>query len=161
MRKKLLFRGIAGGVIAIAISAGVAVAVWSASGSGTGSALAYTAQSVTVNAVALTSSASSLFPGGPAGNVYFTVTNPNPYAIKITNVAWGTPVSTNPSACPSSVISVDPSAPTSGLNLTVPANGTSAAVQVNSVLDLSSTASDGCQGNEFTVPVTVTGQQVP
>jgi hypothetical protein len=143
------------------VGGGVAFATWSASGSGTGSALAYTAQTVTVNAVALSSSASSLFPGGPAGNVYFTVTNPNPYPIKITNVAWGTPVSTNPTACPSSVISVDPSAPTSGFNLTVPANGTSSVTQVNAVLDLSSSALDACQGNVFNVTVTVTGQQLP
>jgi hypothetical protein len=71
------------------------------------------------------------------------------------------PVSANPSACASSVISVDPGAPTSGLSLTVPANGTSAATQVNAVLDLSSSALDTCQGNAFTVPITVTGQQLP
>src|ERR1700733_13926281 len=103
MRRKVLLRGIAGAVVAIAVSAGVAVALWSASGSGTGSALAYTAQPVTVNSLALSSSSASLFPGGPAGNVYFTVQNPNPYPIKLTSIAWGTPVSTNPAACASSV----------------------------------------------------------
>jgi hypothetical protein len=157
--KKIVLVGAA--TVAALGGGGVAFAVWSASGSGTGSALAYTEQQVTLNTVALTSSQASLYPGGPAGNVYFTVTNPNPYAVKITNISWGTPVSANPSACPSSVISVDPSAPTSGLSLTVPANGTSAAIQVNSVLDLSSTATDACQGNGFNVPVTATGQQVP
>jgi len=143
------------------IGGGVAFATWSVTGSGTGSALAYTAQTVTVNAVALSSSSASLYPGGPAGNVYFTVTNPNPYAIKITNIAWGTPVSGNPAACSSALISIDASAPTSGLSLTVPASGTSAAVQVNGVLDLSSSAGDTCQGNGFNVPITVTGQQIP
>lgn len=152
-----------GAVAALTMLAGggAAFAAWSASGSGVGSALAYTPQTVTLNTVALSPSASSLYPGGPAGNVYFTVNNPNPYAIKITNIAWGTPVSASPIACASSFISVDSGAPTSGFSLSVPANGTSPVIQVNSVLDLSSVATDPCQGNVFTVPVTVTGQQIP
>jgi hypothetical protein len=158
--RKFVIGGVAA-VTAALIGGGVAFASWSASGSGTGSALADTEQTVTVNAVALPASSASLYPGGPAGNVYFTVTNPNPYAIKITNITWGTPVSGNPSACASSMISVDPGAPTSGLNLQVPANGTSPEIQVNAVLDLSASAGDSCQGNGFTVPVTVSGQQIP
>jgi len=148
-------------VAAVLAGSGVAFATWSVSGSGTGSALANTGQTVTLNAVALTSSSASLFPGGPAGNVYFTVTNPNPYAVKITSVAWGTPVSANPSACASSLISVDASAPTTGMSLTVPASGTSLPVQVNGVLDLSASATDTCQGNAFNVPITASGQQLP
>ena len=158
LRKLIIAGSVAIGSI---VAGGVAYAAWSASGSGTGSALAYTAQTVTVNAVALSNSASSLFPGGPAGNVYFTVTNTNPYPIKITNIAWGTPTSNNPTSCPNSMISVDASAPTSGFSLSIPANGTSSSIQVNSVLDLSASATDGCQGNGFSVPMTVTGQQLP
>jgi hypothetical protein len=158
--KKFGIAWLAAGAMAL-IAAVVVFAAWSASGTGTGSALANTAQTVTVNAVALSNSAASLFPGGPAGNVYFTVTNPNPYPIKITNIAWGTPVSANPAACPSSVISVDPGAPTSGFNMTIPASGTSTVQQVNAVLDLSVNATDACQGNAFNVPMTVTGQQLP
>jgi hypothetical protein len=154
---------IVGGALAGAILAasGVAFATWSATGGGTGSALAVTAQTVTINAVALNSSSASLFPGGPAGNVYFTVANPNPYPIKITNITWGTPVSANPSACSSAFISVDASAPTSGFSLTVAASGTSPVTQVNGVLDLSSSATDTCQGNGFNVPMTVSGVQLP
>lgn len=151
----------AGAVTAAVIGGGVAFATWTASGSGTGSAVAYTAQTVTINAVALSSSAVSLFPGGPAGNVYFTVTNPNPYPVKITNIVWGTPTSNNPTACANSVISLDSGAPTSGFSQQVAANATSTAIQVNGVLDLSSAATDGCQGNSFSVPITVTGQQLP
>jgi len=161
MKIRKSFAAGAAAVTAAMIGGGVAFATWSASGSGTGSALAYTAQTVTINAVALTSSAASLFPGGPAGNVYFTVTNPNPYPIKITGISWGIPTSNNPTACASSLISLDSSAPTSGFNLQISANGTSTALQVNSVLDLSSSATDTCQGNGFSVPVTVTGQQLP
>lgn len=145
----------------LVIGGAIAFAAWSASGTGTGSSLAYSAQTVTINAVALSSSSASLFPGGPAGSVFFTVTNPNPYPVKITNIAWAAPVSNNPTACASSLISVDPGAPTSGFNLTVPASGTSAMIQVNSVLDLATSATDACQGIGFSVSLTVTGQQLP
>ena len=159
IRKSLIVGAVA--LTAAMAGGGVALATWSASGSGTGSALAATAQQVTINAVALNSSSASLFPGGPAGSVYFTVTNPNPYPVKITNIAWGTPVSNNSTACASSLISVDPSAPTSGFNLTVAGNATSGQIQVNSVLDLSFNATDACQGIGFSVPVTISGQQLP
>lgn len=157
--RKLVIAG-AAVVAAVLMGGGLAFAYWSATGSGSGSALADTAQPVTVNTVALTSTSASLYPGGPAGNVYFTVTNPNPYPIKITNITWGTPTSSNPTACSSALISVDPGAPTTGLDITVGANGTSTPVEVSAVLDLSSSATAGCQGNSFSVPITASGQQV-
>ena len=46
-------------------------------------------------------------------------------------------------------------------SFTIPANATSAVIQVNGVLDLSSSASDACQGNGFNVAMTITGQQLP
>ena len=161
MRARKFFVSGAAAAAGLVIGGTIAFAAWSLSGAGTGSSVAYTAQTVTINAVALPSSAASLFPGGPAGSVYFTVTNPNPYPIKITNIAWSAPVSNNTAACPSSVISVDQNAPTSGFNLTVPANGVSNQIQVNSVLDLAFSATDSCQGVGFSVTVTVTGQQLP
>ena len=41
----------------------------------------------------------------------------------------------------------------------VPAGTTTGALQINNVLDLSHAAPDGCQGNGFSVPVTVSGTQ--
>ena len=161
MRARKFFVSGAAAAAGLVVGGAIAFAAWSATGTGTGSSLAYSAQTVTINAVALPSSAASLFPGGPAGAVYFTVSNPNPYPIKITNIAWSAPVSNNVAACPSSMISVDPNAPTSGFNLTVPATATSNQIQVNSVLDLAFSAPDACQGIGFSVSVSVTGQQLP
>jgi hypothetical protein len=156
--KKKLLLGLAATTAALVAGAGVAFATWSASGTGTGTGAAKTAQPLVVSAVSVGSSGASLYPGGPAGWVYFTVQNPNPYAITLTGLSWGTPTSSNPTSCPSANISLDANAPTT-LSVSVGANTTSGALQINGVLDLAHSAPDGCQGVSFNVPVTVTGAQ--
>jgi hypothetical protein len=159
MNIKKVLLGLAASGAAFGIGVGVASAVWSASGSGSGSGGALTAQALGVTAIAqIGPSGESMYPGGPAGWVYISVQNPNPYPITVTGFKWGTPVSTNPTACPSSNISVDAVAPTTG-SIPVAANTTSGALQINGVLDLAHSAPDGCQGVTFDVPVTITGVQ--
>lgn len=159
MRGKRLLISSTGAVIGIAISASLAAAVWSASGSGSGAGAATVAQGLTVNAVTPAGSGATLYPGGPASAVEFTVTNPNPYAVTITSVTWGTPTSTLTSACASSNISLDSGAPTTGLSLSIPANSTSSTQQIAGVLDLVHSAPSGCQGVAFDIGLTVTGIQ--
>ena len=156
LKKRWAAAGVA--LASLAAGGGVAYAVWSASGTGAGSGRALVAQALTVNPIAPGAAAASLYPGGPAGWVYLSITNPNPYSVHITTIGWGTPVSTDTASCPNANISVDASAP-SAVNVTVPANATSGAIQVFGVLDLSHAAPDGCQGVIFNVPVTVTGVQ--
>lgn len=158
MRFKKLFVG-AAATVAIGTAAGVAVAVWSVTGSGSGGGAATVAQSLVVTPVTPTGSSATLYPGGPAGPVYFMVQNPNPYAVTITSITWGTPVSSNPTACANSNISIDTNAPKTGLTINVPANTTTPTMQLNGVLDLSHAALDGCQGVSFTAPMTVSGTQ--
>ena len=158
MSRKRLLTVVAGSVAVMGVSAGIALAVWTASGSGSGAGAAKTAQSLVVTAVTPGGSGAALYPGGPAGWVYFTVQNPNPYAVTLTGLSWGTPTSSNPTACPNANISLDPNAPTT-FNVPVAANTTSGALQVFNVLDLAHSAPDGCQGVAFNVPVTVTGTQ--
>ena len=156
LKKRWIASGVA--VASFAAGTGIAYAVWTASGSGSGAGRALVAQALTVNPVTPGPAAAALYPGGPAGWVYLTITNPNPYAVQVTHLAWGTPTSTDPADCPSANISVDASAPTS-INVTVAANGVSGALQVFNVLDLAHTAPDGCQGVIFNVPLTVSGTQ--
>ena len=156
-KKLAIATGVVAGIAAGA--AGVAYAVWSASGTGSGGAAATVAQGVTVTAITPTGAAASLYPGSPPSSVYFTVSNPNPYAITITSIAWGTPTSANPTACPNANISVDTNAPKTGLSISVPAASTSSAISVPNVLDLAHSAPDGCQGVSFFVGMTVTGTQ--
>jgi hypothetical protein len=157
MSKRLAI-GTAITVAGLGAGTGVAFAVWTSTGTGNGAGGALAAQSLIVTAVTPGGSGSSLYPGGPAGWVYFTVQNPNPYAINITGLSWGTPISTNTTACPSANISLDANAPTT-LDFPVAANSTTGALQIDNVLDLAHSAPNGCQGVTFTVPVTITGTQ--
>jgi hypothetical protein len=159
MRRKWIWRGLAGTIVGVGISAGIAAAVWSASGTGSGGGAATIAQGLVVSAVSPSGANATLYPGGPAGSAYFQVGNPNPYAVTITGLAWGTPTSTSTATCPSSNISVDPSAPTTA-SISIPANTPAGTTyQVAGVLDLAHSAPDGCQGVSFNVPLTVTGIQ--
>ena len=159
MKARKLLIGVAAVTAAIGAGGGVAFASWSATGSGTGVGAAITAQALTAPAPGIGASGASLYPGGPPGRVYIQITNPNPYNVVVTGVSWGTPISSSPSACPSSNVSVDAGAPTSIGNPTIPANTTSSNIQVLGVLDMAYAAPNLCQGVTFDVPVTLTGAQ--
>lgn len=148
-RKKMIIGAVAA-IGALGAGGGVAFAVWTVQGSGTGAGAAGVAQNLTLTAV---TPAGTLYPGGPAGPVEFQVNNPNPFAVTITAVAWGTPFSTNTSNCASSNISLDANAPTT-VSVSVPASSTTATGTVNGVLDLSHSAGNGCQGVPFDIPIT-------
>jgi hypothetical protein len=145
-------------VAAFIVGGGIAIASWSVSGSGSGAGAATVAQSLVVTPVTPAGANASIYPGGPAGPAFFNIQNPNPFAVTITGVAWGTPTSTNVSTCASSNVALDIGAPTT-VSISVPANSTASNVQVNGVFDLSHSAGNGCQGVAFTIPVTVTGAQ--
>ena len=134
-------------------AAGTAYAVWSSTGSGSGRAQALNAQTVTVTAATGTA---DLYPGFADGDVYFTLTNPNPYPVTFTSMAAGTITSSNQAACAASLVTVDPA---TGLSLTVGADQTTGTQSIADVVNLSSAALDGCQGVTFTIQLTLTGAQ--
>jgi hypothetical protein len=158
MRGKKLFIGIAASTAAVVVGVGIAFAVWTASGSGTGAGAATVAQSLVVTPVTPSGAGASLYPGGPAGPVFVNIQNPNPYAVTLTGISYGSATSTSTASCANLNISVDANAPTT-LNISIPAGQTASAVQINGVLDLAHSAPNGCQGVAFDVPVTVTGTQ--
>ncbi len=146
-------------VAAAGAGTGVAFGVWTVPGAGNGSGAATVANGLTITASTPTGNAATLYPGGPAGAVYFQVANPNPFAVTITGLTWGTPISNITTACPSSNISLDPNAPTT-VSISIPANATAGtAYQINGVLDLAHAAPNGCQGASFNIPVTVQATQ--
>ena len=141
-------------VVAVVASGTVAWAMWSASGSGSGRSTALTAQSATVNAV---SGTADLYPGFTNGDLFFTLTNPNPYPVRFTAMTAGPVTSSDPVNCPSSNVTVDASA--TGLALDVAANSTTGTLSIPDVVNMALAAPNGCQGKTFTIVVTLTGTQ--
>ena len=150
--KKLAVAGLAVGVVA---AGGIAYAMWSATSTGSGNAKALTAQTITVTAA---TGAADLYPGFAAGDVYFTLTNSNPYPVTFTSMTAGTVTSGAPSPCPSSNVTV---ANATGLSISVPANeSVGVARSIADVVTMVGAAPDGCQGVTFTIGLTLTGSQV-
>ncbi|HEX4982709.1 MAG TPA: hypothetical protein VFV63_13475 [Ilumatobacteraceae bacterium] len=150
-RRSKVAGGLALGVMLL--GGGIAGALWAASGSGSGEANAVTAQVATVSAATGTA---DLYPGFSGGDVFFTVTNPNPYAVTFASMAVGTVTSSDPAGCPSSSVSV---ASATGLSLAVGANATSATQSIIDVVTMAAGAPDACQGASFTIALTLSGSQ--
>jgi hypothetical protein len=124
----------------VVFGASVAVAAWTQTGTGSGSAKAVTAVSSTIATSAATA---DLYPGKSGGSVYFTVDNPNPYAVNYTSLAVGAVTSSDPTPV--------------AVSVAVPAGASATAKTVSGVTNMPSTAVNGCQGVTFTVALTLTG----
>jgi len=149
IKKKIAAVGIAGVTL---VGVGTAYALWTADGTGSGSSKALTAQSVTVSA---TTPTADLYPGFTQGDVFFTLTNNNPYAITFTSMTAGTVTSSDEANCPASNVTV---AGASGLSIAAPAGGPTAA-SIADVVSMASAAPDACQGVTFTIGLTLSGTQ--
>ncbi len=158
MKIKKLLVGVAATTAAVTLGSGIAFAAWSASGTGSGAGAATTPQSLVITPVTPAGANASIYPGGPAGPVFFNIQNPNPYAVTITGLSWGAAESTDVSTCASTNVSIDAGAPTT-VSISVPAASTASNVEVNGVIDLAHAAGNGCQGVAFTALVTVSGTQ--
>jgi hypothetical protein len=149
---------VAGAVTLAGVGAGLAYAEWSAPGTGSGAGAATDAIALVAIPETPAGANATLYPGGPAGPVFFNIQNSNPYAVTVTGLSWGTPTSTNTSACPSSNVSLDGSAPTTA-SISIAADTTETGVEIPGVLDLALSATNGCQGVAFDIPVTLSGTQ--
>jgi len=131
--------------IVVLLAGAVAFAAWTSTGTGTGTATARNAQNLTINVSAV----NGLYPTGSV-NVPFTVTNPNPYAVKLSQVSLAN-VTVDKAGCTASVVS--------GANLAdtdlIPAGGTTASR--NFSVTMSNAAEDACQGAVFTLTLQATG----
>ncbi len=126
--------------------------------SGSGRASATTAVSATVTPVDCTVAPAcvDLYPGFAEGDVYFTITNANPYEITFTDMTAGN-ITVDADDCPATSITVE--SPVTGLSLVAPASSTSGQLSIDDVVTMILAAPDGCQGASFDIELTLTGAQ--
>jgi hypothetical protein len=152
LSRKLFFVVVA---IAALVVSGVLYAAWSTTGSGNGYAKAGTASALTIGDASASTTA-DLYPGG-TGSVKLKVTNPSPFAVRITTVTkqtGGAITSDKGAACNAStgVTFTDQT----GLALDVAANATST-FTLSGAVSMTNASDNTCQGAIFTIPVDVTG----
>ena len=140
-------------LISVLLVAGVAFAAWTANGSGSGSAQAGTSAALTTDAYATT--ADALIPGG-SGDVTLKILNSNAFPVAVSAINANGAVTSNDASCTVSGVSfANQSAPTEGW--TVPANG-HLNVKLADAASMSNASQNACQGDTFTIPVTILGQ---
>lgn len=145
-------------LLAIGAVGGVAVyptalASWGGTGGGAGQARAPSAQTVTVDAAV---GGDDLYPGFTGGDVFFTVSNPNPFPLTFTSMTPGSLNSSDPIGCPASNVTASSK---SGLGIAVGGGATTPTLAIADVVSMSAVAPDECQGIVFTVSFTLDGVQ--
>lgn len=132
--------------------AGGALAWFTASGSGTGSGADGTVQPVTVQALAGGDAPSSALQPGGTADVILRLSNPNSFALTLTAVTGGSPITADGghSGCTTTGVSFTSQ---SGLSITVPSG--SSLVHLPGAARMDTTSSSGCQGATFAIPVTL------
>lgn len=150
-RKRRLVGG--GITVVVLVAAGLAYAAWTASGTGSGYAKAGTAQALTTTDVSATTVA-DLYPG-TNGNVKISITNPNPYPVRVTSITGNGTITAAGGIGTCTTTGVTFTNQT-GLTIDVPANGSQAAT-LNNAASMSNASENGCQGATFTIPVSLSG----
>ena len=127
------------------LGGGVAFAAWTTEGTGTGTATAGKDQALTMTV----SPATGLFPTGTT-NVAYTVTNPNSYAVTLSQVSLQG-VAVDKTGCVPSVVTGSPV--TVSDKIAAGATSTSKSFPVT----MSNAATDECKNAVFTLTLKVTG----
>lgn len=131
-------------------TAGVGYAVWTVSGTGQGSAKATTAVNLTV---APGSATGQLYPGGD-GDVEFSVTNNNDYAVTVTGWSGATVQGTDKAGCNPGHFAFKAGTVTGGA---VPAKATQV-VKITGGITMTAAAPNECQSAAVTVSATLAAQ---
>lgn len=141
---------IAGAGITV-LASGSAFAYWTTVGAGAGTAAATTAAPLTTGTA---TAAPGLYPGG-SSNGSIVITNPNPFAVKVTSATFAA-ASADRSGCTTTGVTFAATTPPSlSTPLTIPAKGTQ---PLSYTVQMSNASDDACQGATFTSALSLSGQ---
>ena len=150
MTKKLTVGTLFAGAM---LAGSIAFAAWTATGAGSGYAKASSAQALTTVDVSASTTA-TLYPGA-TGDVLLRISNPNPYAVTVTDVAGSGAIDSDTTAACDASTGVTFTDQT-GLTLNVPASG-AATFTLSGSVAMANSSHTSCQGAVVTIPVTLSG----
>ena len=139
-------------------AAGIAVAAWLSSGSGRPGVSAGNALAPTTSTVAGSAVTSGLLVPGATGTAVVTVTNPNPYRVRVLALAPGGAVTASGGVGTCATTGITFTAQQPGVTL---AAGAGTTLTLPGAVAMSTASETGCQGATFTVPITVTVASTP
>lgn len=136
--------------VVILSAMGVAFAQWIVDGTGSGSADAMTAERISA-----TATAADLFPGAEH-SATFLISNPNPFAIEVTDITFEGSVSVDGGAAGCTAVSSKVSfVDVSGAALHVPAGAIDEEVPVPDLVTMDLDSHNDCQGAAFSQTATL------
>ncbi|HWS38188.1 MAG TPA: hypothetical protein VN408_36310 [Actinoplanes sp.] len=145
----------------VAVSGGAAYAAWFLGGGGSGAASAAgSVNLILINNPSTTENVTvtpAFFPGS-TNSVKFTVKNPNPFPVRITDVDLVVGTSTNKPACLGTNVTVNSAAPLpTGTNdlIVQPNNGTKS-ITYTGALSMDNNSDPSCDGASFPITVSLT-----
>src|SRR5690349_15787211 len=143
--RRLIFGAVA---ILTMAAVGLVYAAWTTNGSGSGYAKAGTSQALTTVDVSATTAA-SLYPG-TSGDVKLQISNPNPYAVRVTAVSGNGTITPDAghSGCTTTGVTF-----TNQSSLTIDiAASSSTTTTLTGAAAMSNASLNACQGAVFTIP---------
>jgi hypothetical protein len=148
--RRLIFTAVT--VLAMAV-VGLVYAAWTTNGSGSGYAKAGSSQALTTVDVSATTAA-SLYPG-TTGDVKLQISNPNPYAVRVTAVSGNGTITADGShsGCTTTGVTFTNQ---SSLTIDIAANSSTTSTLTGAAA-MSNASLNACQGATFTIPVSLTG----
>lgn len=144
-------------VLLVLGAASLVYAAWTTNGSGSAYAKAGEAKNLsTIDVSASVATLPNALYPGTDGDLLIKVHNPNPFAIKVTQISANGAVTASGGigTCTTSGVTLNSPIATA---IEVAANSDSAATTLTAGAHMSSASENGCQGATFTIPVTLTG----